>query len=200
MQLEHVTYQGPPIEDAELLSGLPADLADLLRQVNGFILHHGGLHVRGACREPAWHSLREAWLGEESFRRRYPTLTAEDVPFAQDCLGDQYLLRAGQVHRLESETGEFHSLEVSLGEFLQAVASDPVEALSMEPLLQFQDEGEKLEPGQLLSAFPPFCAAEAAEGVTLKAVPVADRLRFLADLAAKIRDLPDGATISFEVP
>jgi len=150
MQLPHVTWTGPMADDNELLDQLPPDLARLLRQIDGFIQFSGGLHVRGACREPAWHSLRDAWLGEHAFHRLYPDVRPDDVPFAQDCLGDQFLLRDGQVWRLSAETGEMRSLDVALFGFLEA--ADPVEYLSMHPLLRFMREGGSLEPGQLLAA------------------------------------------------
>src|SRR3954453_4788104 len=106
MRLEDVTFVGPPIDDPEVLGLLPPELAGLLAGQNGFVQFRGGLHVRGACRGPAWHSLREAWLGEGSFHRHYPEVRPGDVPFAEDCLGDQFLLREGRVWRLAGETGE----------------------------------------------------------------------------------------------
>jgi hypothetical protein len=52
--------------------------------------------------------------------------------------------------------------------------------------MQFQAEGGALEPGQLLNVYPPFCTAESGAGVSLAAVPVAERLPFLADLARQM--------------
>src|SRR5262249_38743554 len=106
MRLEHITYSGPPPDDGDLLTRLPAELSSLLRQPNGYIQFYGGLHVRGLCREPAWHSLRDAWDGEHAFHRLYPEVQPEDIPFAEDCLGDQFLLRDGLVWRLMAETGD----------------------------------------------------------------------------------------------
>ena len=199
MELKHVTFTGPPLDDEEMLARLSANHAGLLRQINGFIQFEGGLHVRGACRAPAWHSLRDAWEGEAAFHRLYPEVRPEDVPFAEDCLGDQFLLRDGQVWRLWAETGEIESLEVGLGGFFEAVQADPVEYLSLHPLLQFQREGGRLEPGQLLAAFPPFCIKESADGVSLRAIAAGERRRFLADLAAQLRDVPDGGQIDFRL-
>jgi hypothetical protein len=198
MQLDHVTFVGPPIDDAELLARLPKNLAGLLQQINGFIQYKGGLHVRGACLEPAWHSLRDAWLGEHAFHQLYPDVQPDDVPFAEDCMGDQFLLRDGQVWRLAAETGEMGSLAVTLGEFLHSVQAEPIQYLSMQPLLQFQQEGGNLEPGQLLAAFPPFFVKQAADGVRLAAIRGDERRRFLADVAAQIRDVPDGGEIVFK--
>lgn len=199
MHLTHVTYAGPPIDDVEILTRLPKGLAGLLQQLNGFIQFHGGLHVRGACLAPAWHSLRDAWLGENAFHRLYPEVEPADIPFAQDCLGDQFLLREQQVWRLLGETGELEALAVSFREFLEQAQADPVEYLSLAPLLKFQEDGGTLEAGQQLSAYPPFCMDQSAQGVHLAAVPAEERRRFLANLAAQIRDVPDGGSIEFKV-
>src|SRR6516164_10735934 len=118
MKLDNVTFTGPALNDPDLLSELPGELARLLQQINGFILLEGGLHLRGACLAPLWHSLREAWLGQNAFHRLYPELTPQDIPFAQDCLGDQFLLREGMVWRLFAETGETETLEETLSQFL----------------------------------------------------------------------------------
>jgi hypothetical protein len=88
MELEGVTFVGPPIDDEAVLAAVPPELRDLLERANGLVAYGGGLHIRGACREPEWHSLRETWLGAQALHRRYGALTAADVPFAQDALGD----------------------------------------------------------------------------------------------------------------
>jgi hypothetical protein len=84
-------------------------------------------------------------------------------------------------------------MDVSLGEFLERVCADPLGYLDLTPLEQFLADGGRLEPGQLLSASPPFVAEAASGGVDLEAVAVADRLEFLADLARRIRHVPEGA-------
>src|SRR5687768_13893517 len=84
-------YLGPPIDDEEMLARLPAEYRRLLGEVNGYVAYHGGLHVRGACSTPEWHSLRAAWFGEEAIHRQFPAVSAEDVPFAEDALGDQFV-------------------------------------------------------------------------------------------------------------
>ena len=157
------------------------------------------MHLRGACLAPLWHSLREAWLGQNAFHRLYPELTPQDIPFAQDCLGDQFLLREGMVWRLFAETGETETLEETLSQFLRSAQTDPVEELGLQPLMQFQQDGGKLQPGQLLAAYPPFCMEESEDGVTLSAVPCEERHRFLAQFAAKIRALPEGAQLELNV-
>ena len=122
-----------------------------------------------------------------------------DIPFAQDVFGDQFLIRDGSVVRLSSETGDIKPLGMKLHEFLDAAASDPTEVLGLHWLTQYRSEGGNLEPGQLLSVYPPFCTAESAKGVSLRAIPALERIRFLGDFAAQIRRLPEGSEIRLRV-
>lgn len=199
MDWSRVIFEGPPIDDPGLIELLPAGLAELLRRRNGFVLYDGGLHVRGACLTPAWHSLRRAWLGPDPWQNRYPGLGPDVIPFAEDAVGDQFLLNGEDILVLASETGEVESLGLGLDEFLRRAEADPLGFLGLEPLAQFREEGGGLMPGQLLSVYPPFCTRESEKGVTLRAIPAAERHRFLADLAAQTRDLPDGSAVRIVV-
>jgi hypothetical protein len=186
MDLDHVTYQGPAIDDLDVAARVPEVLRNILLKINGFIQFGGGFHIRGACREPLWHSLSRAWSGPLALFQLFPAVKETDVPFAQDCLGDQYLLRDGRVVHLQAETGEVHALPHSLLSFIEAIQCDPVETLKLQPLLAFWQEGGGLRSGQLLSVYPPFCAKESAAGVNYRAVSAEDRLGFLSSLAREI--------------
>jgi hypothetical protein len=199
MDFPHRTYSGPPIDDPAILAQLPPDLATLLQAENGLIALSGGFHLRGACREPSWHSLRAAWEGPAALHRLFPAVRPSDVPFAEEALGDQFLLRDGQVLRLGAETGELDPSGPGLVEFLASVRDDGIRVLNLEPLVAFLQEGQKLEPGQLLSSYPPFCVDAAKKGVTLRAIPSADRISFLAQLARQLKDVPDGGRVTFKV-
>lgn len=197
--LPGATWVGPAVDDHVLLALLPAELQDLLSAVNGFILHDGALHVRGAVLAPEWHSLRAVWQGEESLSRLYPKVRADDLPFAQDCVGDQFLLRDERVLRLEAETGRVEEISPSLFDFLRDASTNPDETLSPQPLEQYQLDGGELEPGQLLHVSPPYCTLESEDGVTLRAIDAQELLRFHADFAARIRGLPSGSRIKISL-
>jgi hypothetical protein len=197
LELRDVTFTGGPIDDHETLDRLPADFRALLAEANGFVAYHGGFHVRGACRTPEWHSLRDAWVGPSAFHELYEAVEPTDVPFAEDAVGDQWLLRGGEVIQLLAETGGIEALGVDLRSFLANVQASPVEALGLHPVLQFRADAGALLPGQLLNVYPPFCTEESAAGVSLAAVSTQERRLFLADLA---RQLPDSGQfkITFE--
>jgi hypothetical protein len=73
--------------------------------------------------------------------------------------GDQFLLRDGVVYGLTAETSRLESRDVGLEEFFERVSADPVEYLSLEPLVQFHRDGGKLQPGNFSS-----CSRRSARG------------------------------------
>lgn len=200
MDLSNITYQGPEYQaDQEIESLLPDNLLSLLKQINGFIQFGGGLHVRGLCNEPEWHSLRAALFGENAIHKLYPSVEKSDVPFAQDCVADQYLLRDRTVYKLFAETGELESLDFGLGSFLSAASTDPVEFLGLEPLLQLQNQEQHLEPGQVIHVYPPFCTEQAKNGVSLKPVSITEAIVFLSAFSKQINTVGNGSKIEIRV-
>ncbi len=197
MNPKEFDYQGPEIDDRELLDELPLDLREFLQAQNGFVLFGGGLHFRGACREPLWHSLRAAMEGPLAFHKLYEEIDETDIPFAEDCSGDQFLIRGGEVHQLAAEVGEIDPLEMGLTEFLEYAERDPVDALCMHPLEQFQRNGERMSPGQLLLAYPPFCTGKSGASASLRAVSAAEVISYHAQLARQLVDMEGGEEFSF---
>lgn len=195
MEEATATYIGSEITDFEILGKLPENLREFLNQNNGCILFDGGLHIRGAVLSPDWHSLRKVWGGELALYHLFPAVKKSDIPFAQDCLGDQFFLRKGVVHKLTAEIGEMKSLNMDLNTFINRSMEDPVDFLILRPLLQYQEEGGTLKPGELLSVYPPYCTDQSANGVSIEAIPMLDRIRFLAYFAEQIADVPDGCSI-----
>ena len=193
-----MTFIGPLIDDAEVLSHLPDMLSSLLQQINGFIQYGGGFHLRGVCHEPLWHSLDYIWRGEDALWKSYSQISADDIPFAQDALGDQFILRDEVVLRLKSETGELENLDCNFQTFLANIQNDAVDYLNLEPFVRFSSDGRKLEAGQLLNVYPPFCIQHTGE-YSYRAISALERLAFLADFSQQISNLPDGVFIQLKV-
>lgn len=191
-----ILYTGGELTDLVSFARLPSYLQTFLREQNGVVAYFGGLHIRGCVAEPAWHSLAEAWQGEQAFWRTYDEVQETDIPFAQDCVGNQFLLRGDAVFFLDTETGELADLEVDFKHFLFGAEKFPLDALGMEPLRTFQQGGGVLKPGHLLSLHPPVCIATNSKNrPTAKPVPAADRLAWLADFYQQIKNLPDGQQV-----
>jgi hypothetical protein len=192
------SYLGPAIDDTELLARLPEEISSALQSKNGFIAAGGGFHVRGACLRPAWHSIRAAWEDEFALHRIFPDVKESDIPLAEDCFGDQYLLRDLHVVRLQGETGEIEATQKTWIEFLACVEADPIEFLQLSYLSRFQEKGGVLMPGYLLSVYPPFIAKECANP-SIRPIPSLELRSCLADFAQQIRGVEDGQKIEIKV-
>lgn len=199
LELPHLTYSGGPLDDPGILDRVPPGFASLLRTRNGCVAYQGGLHVRGACRDPAWHSLRGAWEGPEALHVLFEEVHPTDVPFAEDAFGDQFLLREGRVLRLSGELGEVAEAAGGLEDFFTQLLADAGRVLDYEPLLEFLAGGAELRPGQLLAAYPPFVLSAGGARRDVRAVDALERRRFLADLARQLHGLPEGAEVRLEV-
>jgi hypothetical protein len=123
---------------------------------------------------------------------------ASDIPLAQDCFGDQYLLREGYVVRLYGETGEIKELRMGWNEFSGHIDAGPLEFLELQHLHRFKGEGGILLPGQLLSVYPPFVASYEGDR-SMRAIPSLELISWLADFARQIADVPDGGRIRIKV-
>jgi hypothetical protein len=199
MEQSKRTFIGAEITDTDILNRLPESYRRLLKNENGFILFDGGLHVRGAVLSPEWHSLRKVWFGDLALHGLFPAIVETDVPFAQDCLGDQFVLRNDLVHKHDAEMGTVENLGMDLEAFLDCARENPVEFLSLQPLQQFKSEGGELKPGQLLSVYPPFIAKESANGVSLRAISMFDRIGSMADFARQVAGLVEGTKVRITV-
>ncbi|MBT2558155.1 hypothetical protein J7E24_10195 [Hymenobacter sp. ISL-91] len=195
--MKGLLYTGGELTDLATLAQLPTYLQAFLRAQNGVVAYFGGLHIRGCVAAPGWHALAPVWQGERALWRTYGELRKSDIPFGQDCVGNQFLLRGDAVLLLDTETGELADLDVDFKHFLFGAEKFPVDALGLEPLRTFQQAGGMLQPGQLLSLYPPLCiATNATAPPVAKPVPVATRLAWLADFHRQIKDLPDGQAVT----
>lgn len=147
------TYPGAPLDDIAVLETIPAEYAQLLAQRNGFVAFGGGLHVRGACTGPLWHSIRTAVEGGDALQRLFPAVVPGDTPFGQDALGNQFVLRGGAVHRLAAASGAVNVLEIltrDIAGFLLRCLEDPASLLPLDELAALHAAGGRLLPGELL--------------------------------------------------
>jgi hypothetical protein len=199
MDLPGLTYRGAALDDIDILDRLPTELQQLLAQRNGFVGFRGGLHVRGACKEPAWHSLRAVMEGPESFAQRYRVVKKDDVPFAQNVFGDQFILRGNAVFRLDAYGDALEPIADDLTGFFFKVQEDPITLLALGHLAQFEGTGETLRPGELLMEWPPFVVEGSEKGVSLRRIPALERLEFLADIAKQLRGVADGTKVEFKI-
>ena len=195
LKIPEVTFVGPPVDDIVLAELVPIDIFAVLVDINGFVAFDGAFHFRGISSMPEWHSLALAWTSTTALHTLYSALLPSDVPFAQDALGNQFVLRGDQVSLLDGETGELEPLHMTVQDLFGSTLNSPGDILPTNIVKSFQDTGGALLPGELPSVYPPFCTKDSAAGVSVKAIAAQERIRFLAHFAAQIAQFDDGARI-----
>jgi hypothetical protein len=142
------------------------------------ILYNGGLQIRSEGAEDKLLDVNTFLAGDLSLSKLYPSVLPSDYPIAQDCFGDQFLIRNESVIKLMAETGDIEEYNCTWEEFILWVGEDPYDRLDL-------PEDIELEKGQLLFAYPPFCTKEGAEAV-IKPIDGEQLIRFHADFATQI--------------
>ncbi|MEU6183683.1 hypothetical protein [Streptomyces coeruleorubidus] len=169
-------------------------LGELLRRRNGFYAFLGALHVFPTVAVGDEVSQAQ-WNADELWRGCYPDLGAEYTAFAEDAFGGQFLSSESGVFHLEPETGEIEHIASDITGWCAAVLDEP-EVLTGYPLAEeWQTRHGKLPAGKRLVPRKPFVLGGEFTCDNLMLVDSAESLRWRAELAAKIRDVPDGGKI-----
>jgi hypothetical protein len=194
--MKGLTYIGTAIDDKATYSKLPKELQHILNETNGYIAFGGGFHLRGVCSSPDWHSINAIWKGEYALSKLFTNVLSTDIPFAEDCLGDQFIIREGNIMKLLAETGEIEDMETNIADFFANIESNPVEFLLLQPLMEYYADGGKLEPGQLLFVYPPFCTTEASDKIYQDQIDSMQLLMAHARLSQELSKLSPGESFN----
>lgn len=154
---------------------------------DGAFLYSGGLQVRGIKSKHIQLSLHRYWHGDLALHRMYPKLNSTDIPFAQDCFGDQFFERNGIVFQLFAETGEIESIDMTPEEFLSWSSINPIEHLNLPSDLNLSD-------GKLLLAYPPFCTEEGNKP-SISEINNDEVINFHAEFSKQISQIKNGDKI-----
>lgn len=173
----------------------------LLELVNGAYLHGRALHLFGACQSPPWHSLL-AWNAPDTWRDTYGEAAQGLTFFAEDAFGDQFAYngQAGEVVVFEAETGRVTPCAPHFLAWLEEMVERPGGLLPVEPVEQQRAQGQHLQWGTQLFAWPPLSTVESREGVSVGHVDAREAMRFRGQLAARLRELPIGSQLAVELP
>jgi hypothetical protein len=174
------------------------DLLRMLRERNGFYALESALHVF-----PTHSSQREIGLGDwnenDLWRNAYKGLADGCLFFAEDLFGGQFCIKDSKIYAFDSETGALDYLADDMESWAKAIISD-YEVLTGYPLAhQWQKQNGELPAGKRLLPRMPFVAGGEFVLDNLYLADVVEGMRFRADIASQIKDLPDGAKIKFNV-
>ena len=179
-----------------LAGSLGVDLLALLQKRNGFYAHESALHVF-----PSHSSQQEIglvdWNENALWRNEYKGLADDCLFFAEDVFGGQFCIKGGKVYTFDPETGALDYLADDIEGWAQAIVSD-YEVLTGYPLAhQWQEQNGQLPAKKRLLPKLPFVAGGEFVLDNLYLADAVEGMRFRADIANQIKDLPDGAQIKF---
>ncbi|WDU62104.1 DUF2625 family protein [Pseudomonas poae] len=181
------------------LAGTLADqLLGMLCQRNGFYALESALHVF-----PTHSSQNEIGIGDwnESalWRSGYKGLADGCLFFAEDVFGGQFCIKDSKVYTFDPETGSLEYLADDIESWAQILLSD-YEVLTGYPLAhQWQKQNGQLAAGKRLLPKVPFVLGGEFVLDNLYLADAVEGMRFRADIASQIKELPDGAQIRLNI-
>ncbi|MCB1878412.1 MAG: SMI1/KNR4 family protein [Chromatiales bacterium] len=190
----------PEVSDqlAALAGSLAVDFLAFLQQRNGFYALESALHVF-----PSHSSQQEIglldWNENALWRNDYQGLADDCLFFAEDVFGGQFCIKDSKVYTFDPETGALDYLADDIEGWAQAIVSD-YEVLTGYPLAhQWQERNGQLPARKRLLPKLPFVAGGEFVLDNLYLADAVEGMRFRADIANQIKDLPDGAQIKFDI-
>ena len=186
------------ITDTATYNAMPKEIQELLSKMNGVRLLDGGLTFYNCTREKVWNALLFAIAGDRALYKTYDQLLPNDLPFAIDCFGDQYIWRQGIVFHLTGDSGEVRSLDFTLDQFIEGISTNPIDFLNLAPFIELtQNRQTTLNQDQLFGVYPPFMMQHEGER-TFKAIEAEEVIDYLKYLYCQLKDIPDGVNIRLE--
>lgn len=181
----------------EARNGLLADLADMLRQSNGFVMWDGAFVLLPSGDGGPVPGIEGFNAGE--WKRAYPKEVEDTVFFAVDAFGFPFGVSHDRVVQLDPETGILRPVAETLGGLLDKVRAEPDETVALFALERWRAAGRDLRLGQRLAPKTPFVLGGGREADDFYAADMMERAAFNAHVYGRIRNLPDGATVELKV-
>lgn len=174
------------------------DLLRMLRQRNGFYAFESALHVF-----PSHSSQQEIglnnWNENTLWRNAYKNLADGCLFFAEDVFGGQFCIKCNKVYTFDPETGALDYLANDIEGWAKAIIND-YEVLTGYPLAhQWQKQNGQLPSKKRLLPKIPFVVGGEFVLNNLYLADAVEGMKFRADIANQIKDLPDGAQIKFNI-
>jgi hypothetical protein len=170
----------------------------LLSLKNGFYAFDRALHVFPAASQGDEIGVIE-WNEPALWRDAYEGAADGPVYFAEDLFGVQFGLREGAVVRFDPETGESEVIAANLEAWASLVLGDPDYWTGAPVARAWQAEHGPLVPGRRLLPATPFVLGGGYELANFAAIHVVEGMRFRGNVAAQLRELPDGAEVVLKV-
>lgn len=180
-------------------TGLPSDLGDLLRRKNGFLAFESALHVLPCG--PVFDGTMsvQLWNDPDLWRSSYDGMADGLFFFAEDIFGGQFAFGSDGIVLFDPETGDIERVAGDLEEWAENVLTDYQLLTGFPVAHSWQAVHGPLSHGMLLLPKKPFVLGGEFGPENLYALDAAQGMRLRGELATQIRDLSDGASVSFKI-
>lgn len=181
-----------------LAGALADDLLSMLREKNGFYAMESALHVFPSHSKQQNIGLDE-WNDPGTWRNQYKGMADGCLFFAEDVFGSQFCIKDNKVCTFDPETGVCSYLARDINEWARMILSD-YPLLTGYPLAhQWQEQYGQISAGKRLLPKIPFVAGGKFVLDNLYLGDAVEGMKFRAEIANQIKNLPDGAKIKLKV-
>lgn len=189
--------------DASLLSSIAThsekqEVESLLGQKNGFYAFEGALHVLSDMGNSEENGI-VAWNDRSLWRQDYEGMADSGLFFAEDVFGNQFVLRDNVVWTFDPETGMSEEMAHGIEDWAEKVLADFGFWTGHPVAHEWQASHGQLPLGARLLPVRPFVLGGEFSVENLRALNDVQGMKYRASLAVQIRDLPDGASVKFQV-
>jgi hypothetical protein len=174
------------------------ELDQMLAAKNGWYAFESALHFFPSVSASGHTGIAE-WNAESGWRQEYEEMAKGLLFFAEDVFGGQFCLTGSDVCSFDPETGERERVASSLEEWAQIILVD-YRVRTGQPLAHdWQAKHGRLLPGTRLMPKLPFVLGGKYQISNLASVESESSMRARGNLARQLRDLPDGAQVTYQV-
>jgi hypothetical protein len=181
------------------VAGLLSDLGELLGRKNGFFAFESALHVLPSGPVSDGTMSVQLWNDPDLWRSSYGGMADGLFFFAEDIFGGQFAYGSDGIVSFDPETGEVERFAADLEVWADRVMADYQLLTGFPVAHSWQAVHGQLAQGLRLVPKKPFVLGGEFVPENLYALDAAKGMRFRGGLATQIRDLPEGASVSFKI-
>ena len=197
-----ISIEEPYLDDLniDLSENIRSELRSMLKSKNGFYAFESALHFfPAASSESCAEMTLNKWNNISLWKSEYGEEIGSYLCFSEDIFGIQFCMRNNSIFSFDPETGEFEEMCNSLEDWASLMIED-YEVLTGFPVAhEWQAKHGKIKLNERLLPKTPFVCGGEFTVENLYSADASQGMRFRAQIAKQIKDLPDGSTIKFVV-
>jgi hypothetical protein len=187
-----------PGEVRDTLGEAYASLDNFLAVRNGFYAFHRALHVFPLFSNADELGVTE-WNLPNLWRNAYPNMAPSGVFFAEDIFGGQFWTNGRNICMMDEESGVFSLYAQTLEDWAHNVIANDGESVGAILAYEWTQKNSPLGAGFRLAPKIPF-VLEGSSGIeNLYAANSIAVMKFRADIASQLKNIPDGTSVRMKV-